>query len=125
MLKLLVMYGNQPPSQEHVRRLMALTEDIQVVIADSETMAIRHAPDTEVILGHRLPMPPDLIYAQYPRLKADRALVSRVFLTPDHTRLNLKYEVKSFRHRMDEWYNSPDYELIQVHNTFREIAKKL
>lgn len=73
----------------------------------------------------RLPMPPDLIYAQYPRLKADRALVSRVFLTPDHTRLNLKYEVESFRHRIDEWYNSPDYELIQVHNTFREIAKKL
>lgn len=53
MLKLLVMYSNQPPSQAHVRRLMALTEDIQVVIADSETMAIRHAPDTEVILGHR------------------------------------------------------------------------
>lgn len=73
----------------------------------------------------RLPMPPDLIYAQYPRLMADRALLSRVFLTPDHTRLNLKYEVESFRHRMDQWYNSPDYELIQVHNTFREIAKKL
>jgi len=72
-----------------------------------------------------LPMPPDMVYAQYPRLKADRALVSRVFLTPDYTKLDLKYEVESFRHRMNEWYNSPDSELIRVHNTFAEIAKKL
>lgn len=53
MLKLLVIYSNQPPSQGHVRRLMALREDIQVMVADSEAMAIKHASDTEVILGHR------------------------------------------------------------------------
>lgn len=72
-----------------------------------------------------LPMPPDLVYAQYPRLKADRALVSRVFLMPDHTALDLKYEVQSFRNRMNQWYNSPEDELIRVHRSFREIAKKL
>jgi phosphoglycerate dehydrogenase-like enzyme len=32
---------------------MALREDIQVVIADSEDISIKHAYDTEVILGHR------------------------------------------------------------------------
>ncbi len=73
----------------------------------------------------RLPMPPDLIYAQYPRLRADRALVSRVFLTPDYTKLNLKYEFDMFRHRMDEWYNSSDYELTRAYDAFVERAKKL
>jgi len=53
MLKLLVMYSNKPPSQVHVRRLMALRDDIQVVVADSEAISIRHASDTEIILGHR------------------------------------------------------------------------
>ncbi len=53
MLKLLVMYSNRPPNQAHIRRLMALRDDIQIVVADSEAMAVKHAPDTEVILGHR------------------------------------------------------------------------
>lgn len=53
MLKLLVMYSNQPPNPAHVQRLMALRDDIQVVVADSEAIAIKHASDTEVILGHR------------------------------------------------------------------------
>ncbi|MBN1805696.1 MAG: hypothetical protein JW837_10625 [Sedimentisphaerales bacterium] len=77
------------------------------------------------LADERLPMPSDLVYAQYPRLKADRALVSRVFLTPDYNKLDLKYEVELFRHRMDEWYNSPDCELTRAHSTFREVAKKL
>lgn len=73
----------------------------------------------------RLPIPSDLVYAQYPRLRADRALVSRVFVTPDYTNLNLKYEVDSFRHRMNEWYNSLDYELIRAYDTLGEMAKIL
>lgn len=77
------------------------------------------------VVDERLPMPPDLVYAQYPRLRADQALVSRVFVTPDYTKLNLKYEVDSFRHRMNEWYNSPDHELIRAYDMFRETAKKL
>lgn len=57
----------------------------------------------------RLPMPSDLVYAQYPRLAADRALVSRVFLTPDYRNLDLKEEVAAFRRRMGEWYQrSPE-----------------
>ncbi len=53
MLKLLVMFSNQPPSQSHIRRLMTLRDDIVVIVADSEAIAIKHASDTEVILGHR------------------------------------------------------------------------
>ena len=53
MLKLIAMYSNEPPSQGHVRRLTAMCEDIQVIVADSEAKAVRHAADTEIILGHR------------------------------------------------------------------------
>ena len=37
----------------------------------------------------RLPIPSDLVYAQYLRLGADRALVSRAFVLPDYTKLDL------------------------------------
>lgn len=77
------------------------------------------------VRDERLPIPSDLVYAQYPRLRADRALVSRVFVSPDYTKLNLAYEVDSFRHRMNEWYNSLDRELIRACDTLREMAKIL
>ncbi|SDH18302.1 NAD(P)-dependent oxidoreductase [Nitrosomonas sp. Nm132] len=53
MSKLLLMYSNLRPSQEHIERLKALREDMEVVVADSEEIAVRHAADTEIILGHR------------------------------------------------------------------------
>lgn len=49
----MLMYSNQPPSKEHIARLEALLEDVSVIAADSEPVAIQHAPDTEIILGHR------------------------------------------------------------------------
>jgi hypothetical protein len=62
----------------------------------------------------RLPIPSDLIYAQYPRLRADRALVSRVFTSPDYTCLDLTREVAAFRNRMDEWYERPQQDLMEA-----------
>ena len=53
MVKLLVMYSNEPPSPEHIRHLSEMCEGVTVVVADSEAAAIHHAPDTDVILGHR------------------------------------------------------------------------
>lgn len=53
MSKLLLMYGNQPPSQTHVERLKGMGKDVEVVVADSEEVAIQHAADTDVIIGHR------------------------------------------------------------------------
>jgi phosphoglycerate dehydrogenase-like enzyme len=47
------MYSNDPPSKEHIRRIEALSSDVRVVVADSEATAARHAPEAEVILGHR------------------------------------------------------------------------
>ena len=47
------MYSNGHPSQTHIERLKRLREDISVIVADSEDIAIEHAPDTNIILGHR------------------------------------------------------------------------
>lgn len=51
----------------------------------------------------RLPIPGDLIYAQYPRLGATRALVSRVFYSPDFRALDLTHEVSAARAMLDQW----------------------
>lgn len=53
MNKLLLMYSNGRPSQSHIEHLKRLQKDISVVVADSEDIAIKHAADTDVILGHR------------------------------------------------------------------------
>lgn len=50
-----------------------------------------------------LPVDPDLVYAQYPRLQADRAFVSRFFLMPDPEKVDLTATVAQFRRRMNEW----------------------
>ena len=54
----------------------------------------------------RLPIPGDLIYAQYPRLGATRALISRVFYSPDFRALNLTEEINAARKALDRWYLS-------------------
>jgi len=51
----------------------------------------------------RLPIPGDLIYAQYPRLGATRALVSRVFYSPDFRAMNLTHEINAARSALDQW----------------------
>ncbi|MEX0810228.1 MAG: aldolase/citrate lyase family protein [Dongiaceae bacterium] len=50
-----------------------------------------------------LPVDPDLVYAQYPRLMADRAFVSRYFLLPDPDRIDLVRSIADFRARMNDW----------------------
>jgi len=73
----------------------------------------------------RLPIPSDLVYAQYPRLQADRALVSRVFVMPDYTKLDLPREVAAFRSRMDEWYKCPEEELLQARDALWKTSQTL
>tara|TARA_R110002073_G_scaffold336529_2_gene534772 strand:- start:2809 stop:3615 length:807 start_codon:yes stop_codon:yes gene_type:complete len=73
----------------------------------------------------RLPIPSDLIYAQYLRLSANRALVSRVFTSPDYTQLDLTREVAAFRDRMDEWNECSEQDLIEAHNMLWLAAKAL
>jgi hypothetical protein len=73
----------------------------------------------------RLPIPSELVYAQYPRLKADRALVSRVFTSPDYKSFDLEKEIALFRKNMDAWNAKPKEELILARNDLIDIARSL
>jgi hypothetical protein len=74
-----------------------------------------------VVIGDdKLPIPSDLIYAQYPRLGATAALISRAFFGGDPSTVDLTAEVKKSRERLD-WWNKQSTALIErAHQQFRE-----
>ena len=51
----------------------------------------------------RLPIASELIYPQYARLGATRALVSRVYTSPDYHEIDLCAEMKKSRNMLDYW----------------------
>ncbi len=51
-----------------------------------------------------LPVSTDLIYAQYPRVGATRALMARSYYAPDFRQLDLTAEVAATRAAMDRWH---------------------
>jgi hypothetical protein len=55
-----------------------------------------------------LPIPCDLLHAQWPRLGARGALLSRHFLGADWRQLDLKAEVMAARRRLDEFASAAD-----------------
>ena len=77
------------------------------------------------VKDERLPIPSDLVYAQYSRLRADRALVSRVFTSPDYKQLDLTREVAAFRDRMDEWNECTEQDLIEARDMLWRAAEAL
>lgn len=72
-----------------------------------------------------LPISSDLVYAQYPRLKATRALVSRVFLQPRPAKIDIAVEVARFRSRMDYWHARSAEELEVERENLRREAESL
>lgn len=73
----------------------------------------------------QLPIPSDLVYAQYPRLKAGGALISRAFFPRDGTKIDLKIEVDRARTRLDAWARKPAHELAHAWNDLRQRAHAL
>lgn len=69
-----------------------------------------------------LPIPADLVYAQYARLGAGAALVSRSFFGDDPDGLDLAAEVGRARRRMDEWRGCGADELEAARAELSEIA---
>jgi hypothetical protein len=65
-----------------------------------------------------LPIPSDLIYAQYPRLGATAALLSRAFMPPDASDLGV--EVRRARARMARWQAAAPLELDRARLALRE-----
>lgn len=66
-----------------------------------------------------VPIPSDLIYAQYPRIKASAALVARAFLGKN-MEVDLTDEVRRCRRRLDHWNAVVADELEAAHQLFRE-----
>lgn len=72
-----------------------------------------------------LPLSPDLVYAQYPRLNADRALISRVYFLPDHRPVDLVEELEKSRAALDSWSLKTDQELETARIQLAEQIKQL
>jgi hypothetical protein len=71
----------------------------------------------------RLPMPPSLIYAQYPRLGATRALVARVFYSPDYREFDLTREIAAARDALDLWHQAGRNEQDLALASLREMVR--
>lgn len=67
-----------------------------------------------------LPIPSDLLYAQYPRLGATAALVSRAFFGGEPESVDLAAEVRKSRRRLDWWHSRCPAEIERAHRQFRE-----
>ncbi len=67
-----------------------------------------------------LPIPSDLIYAQYPRLGASAALISRAFFGGEPESIDLTAEVRKARQRLDWWHLQTSAVLEKAHQAFRE-----
>jgi hypothetical protein len=66
-----------------------------------------------------VPIPSDLIYAQYPRIGARAALVARAFLGKNQE-VDLTEEVRLCRERLDYWNTVSPGALDEAHQQFRE-----
>ncbi|MBD3883525.1 aldolase [Phormidium tenue FACHB-886] len=62
-----------------------------------------------------LPISPDLIYAQYARLRATTVLISRVFVRSQAPALHIASDVASLRARLHYWYEAPTAEIADAH----------
>ena len=69
-----------------------------------------------------LPIPADLVYAQYARLGACAALLSRSFLGPDPHALDLAEELRRARGRLEYWAGRPRAELEAAREELRRAA---
>jgi HpcH/HpaI aldolase/citrate lyase family len=105
-------------------RFLALTHELTDHVADRVRAAgrrfgiggIGRVSDTDV------PVAPDLIYAQYARLGATAALVSRAFLRPDPAAVDLVGEVALARRRLARWFHRPQHELLRARDELTAAA---
>jgi hypothetical protein len=71
-----------------------------------------------------LPIAPDLVYAQYPRLGATAALISRGFIRPAGEIAELKQDVAVSRARLAYWHAAEPYAQRQAHAKFRAAVER-
>lgn len=67
-----------------------------------------------------LPVDPDLVYSQYPRLGADRALITRAYVGSDYRALDLDAEVCETRAALGHWSRQSTQELFAARERLRQ-----
>ncbi|GJL56854.1 MAG: hypothetical protein NPIRA02_39860 [Nitrospirales bacterium] len=73
-----------------------------------------------------LPIPSDLVYAQYARLGARATIVSRKFVYDSGmVEQDFIAEVQKVRERMDFWYRSSSEDLTNAYQTYRTLLQNL
>lgn len=85
-----------------------LTSDLMVMLSEKVCeRGIRFGFGTlGKVRDANLPVPPDLIYAQYPRLNATAGRLFRFFLGPTPHELDFDLEVRLLRERLSFWYGA-------------------
>ena len=74
---------------------------------------------------HSLPVPADLVLAQYPRLGATGAWLSRSFLKAPTSSLDEKGAVESVRRRLTEWAAQGPEALESARDSLAALARKI
>ncbi len=94
-------------------RAFGLKSHFEILTSDLMIMVSEKVREHDIRFGFgtlgkvrdaNLPVPPDLIYAQYPRLGATSGRLFRFFLGENPYELDLDLEVKLLRDRLTEWY---------------------
>jgi 2-keto-3-deoxy-L-rhamnonate aldolase RhmA len=70
-----------------------------------------------------LPIPADLIYAQYARLGGRAALISRAFLAADADAVDLRREIGRARARLEWWNHRPKREIDEATDSLTERVR--
>jgi hypothetical protein len=70
-----------------------------------------------------LPIAPDLVYAQYPRLGATAALISRAFIRPGGDTTRLAHDVAASRQRLAYWQAAAPHVQRQAQVAFRAVVE--
>jgi hypothetical protein len=73
---------------------------------------------------HTLPVPPHLVYPQYPRLGATSALVSRSFLGPS-ARSELTAQIATARQTLTQWAEATPADRTQARDDLRKHLRRL
>jgi 2-keto-3-deoxy-L-rhamnonate aldolase RhmA len=69
-----------------------------------------------------LPIDPDLLYAQYARLGATSALLSRAFLVSERGEVDLARELAASRERLAHWFSQPPAEVERAATELRRAV---
>ena len=113
---------------------LGLASHFEVVVSDIMETIGQHVIEAGLRFGfgglarvndQTLPVPPDLLYAQYPRLGARSAWLSRSFFKGHAGVLDLSAEIALLRTRLRFWAEQPAEALLEKRAELRRLTSQL